>query len=79
MPWTREKLEAEWIGGPIEALGDRAPAAYSAFDCVEKHFGAEGAPSSGLVFFPSETQSDQFDAPSRISPVRILRREEEGA
>jgi hypothetical protein len=41
MPWTREKLEAEWIGAPIEALGDRAPAALSAFDCVEKHLGAE--------------------------------------
>src|ERR1700738_1818720 len=41
MPWTREKLEAEWIGAPIEALGDRAPAALSAFNCVEKHLGAE--------------------------------------
>jgi len=41
MPWTREKLEAECIGAPIEALGDRAPAALSAFDCVEKHLGAE--------------------------------------
>src|SRR6266849_6579707 len=41
MPWTREKLEAEWIGAPIEALGDRAPAALSAYDCVEKHLGAE--------------------------------------
>lgn len=41
MPWTREKLEAEWIGGPIEALGDRASAGLSAYDCVEKHLGAE--------------------------------------
>ena len=41
MPWTRDKLEAEWIGAPIKALGDRAASALSAFDCVEKHLGAE--------------------------------------
>ena len=41
MPWTRDKLEAEWIEAPTEALGDRAASALSAFDCVEKHLGAE--------------------------------------
>lgn len=41
MPWTRERLEAEWIGSPIEALGDSAASALRAFDCVEKHLGAE--------------------------------------
>lgn len=40
MPWTREKLEADWIGAPIDALGDRAAEALCAFDCVEKHLGA---------------------------------------
>ncbi len=61
MPWTREKRETEWIGAPLEALGDRAPAALSAFDCVEKHLGAEWlaarrlpglgpGPTLGLVF-----------------------------
>jgi hypothetical protein len=40
MPWTLEKLEAECIGAPMEALGDQAASALSAFDCVERHFGA---------------------------------------
>lgn len=40
MLWTREKLEADWIGGPIHALGDRAVVALSAFDSVERHLGA---------------------------------------
>ena len=41
MPWTREKLEGDWIGGPIQALGDRAPIALSAFDSVERHLGVQ--------------------------------------
>jgi hypothetical protein len=41
MPWTRERLESEWIKAPISELGDRASIATSAFDCVEKHFGPE--------------------------------------
>lgn len=39
--WTPEKLEAEWIGAPIKALGDRAATAVSAFDCAEKHLGVD--------------------------------------
>ena len=39
MTWTPEKLEVEWIGAPISALGDRTATAVSAFDCVEKHLG----------------------------------------
>lgn len=61
MLWNRERLEAEWIGAPIEALGDRAASAVSAFDCVEKHLGADWilqrhihasgiAPTIGIVF-----------------------------
>jgi len=41
VPWTREQLEAEWIGGSIETLGDRAPVALNAFDTVERHLGTE--------------------------------------
>ena len=40
MSWTPEKLEAEWIGAPIDTLCDCAATAVSAFDCVEKHLGA---------------------------------------
>lgn len=54
-------LKPNGSGGPIEALGDRAPEALSAFDCVEKHLGAEWlaarrlqglgpGPTLGLVF-----------------------------
>jgi hypothetical protein len=39
MTWTRERLESEWIGGPIEALGARGSTAITAFDCIEKHLG----------------------------------------
>ena len=41
MPWTREKLEAEWIGVPIEALGDRAPAGH-----VRRSLGRAKSPST---------------------------------
>jgi hypothetical protein len=61
MSWNREKLEAEWIGAPIDALGDHAASAVSAFDCVEKHLGAAWlaqrllqasgiVPTEGIVF-----------------------------
>ena len=61
MPWTREKLEAEWIGAPIDALSDRAATALSAFECVEKRLGADWlatrhlqgtgiVPTLGIVF-----------------------------
>jgi hypothetical protein len=39
--WTREKLEVEWIGAPIETLGERAGVALNAFNCVEKHLGVK--------------------------------------
>jgi hypothetical protein len=41
MPWTCARLEAEWIGSPIEILGDSATSALRAFDCVEKHLGVD--------------------------------------
>ena len=61
MPWTREKLEAEWIGAPLDALSDRAAKAISAFECVEKRLGADWlatrhlqgsgiVPTLGIVF-----------------------------
>lgn len=37
--WTTERLETDWIGEPIRALGDRADLALNAFNCVEKHLG----------------------------------------
>jgi hypothetical protein len=41
MSWSRQRLETEWIGAPINVLGDRATAALTAFECVERHLGAE--------------------------------------
>ncbi|MGA7750924.1 MAG: hypothetical protein WCA63_12365 [Gallionella sp.] len=41
MIWTRERLETEWIREPMEAIGDRASSALSAFDCIERHLGAD--------------------------------------
>ena len=61
MSWNREKIEVEWIGAPIDTLGECAAGAVSTFDCVEKHLGmawiaqrrlqASGiAPTQGIVF-----------------------------